>query len=70
MDPKTLRRLVLIGGGIILVVVGVPMLILPGPGILSILAGAAMVWKGVTGRDLIRRRRPGRDLSGVSEGTR
>ncbi|MBD3166874.1 hypothetical protein GF324_09765 [bacterium] len=50
MQPETLRRFILFGGGVVLILVGIPMLLLPGPGILAILAGAGMIWKGLSER--------------------
>ena len=45
-EPKR-RSGVLVGLGVGLVVVGVPMLVLPGPGILSIAAGAGLISRGL-----------------------
>lgn len=36
--------------GIVLVLVGIPMLVCPGPGIGSILAGVGLIAYGITGR--------------------
>lgn len=41
--------------GVLLILVGCPMLACPGPGIGAILAGAGFVWFGLTGRELTRR---------------
>ncbi|MDP2183763.1 MAG: hypothetical protein Q8K99_14515 [Actinomycetota bacterium] len=35
--------------GLLLIAVGIPMLVLPGPGIAAILGGFALVWRGVKG---------------------
>lgn len=35
--------------GLLLIAVGIPMLVLPGPGIAAVLGGLALVWRGVKG---------------------
>lgn len=39
----TLRKVLTIGGGLVLLVVGIALLVLPGPGVLFILLGAGFV---------------------------
>lgn len=43
MQSKTLQKIVKFIAGIILILAGIPMLILPGPGILTILAGFYLI---------------------------
>lgn len=49
MQPQTLRRIFFLFGGLGLIGIGVPMLILPGPGLLTIIAGFALIGKGLKG---------------------
>jgi hypothetical protein len=45
-DPER-RSVLVVGAGVVLVILGIPMLALPGPGLLTIAAGAGLVAVGL-----------------------
>lgn len=49
MRPDTLHNVLRVGAGIVLIGVGIPMLVLPGPGLLAIFAGLYLIVSVVPG---------------------